>query len=157
MDFRVVSSDVPADPASDLPLAAAFDISAVITTSLEAPFDDGFRSITAHSSGVVLQLDPAIVVADAAVAESSVAEPTAVIDELMSEHFASGSPESLLGFEELPMSLGTPEAIPAPVMTSAEQTPERRSSARVGVFAMLAGLVVSRKIRRNEDEEGSNS
>jgi hypothetical protein len=157
LDFRVVSSDVPVEPASDLPLVATFDISSVITTSLTTPFDDGFRSVSAHTTGVVLQLDPAIAAADAAGSESAAAEPVAAIDELMAEYFAPGSVEGLLGFEELPAALPAPEAIPVPAMTSAEQTPDRRSSARVGVFAMLAGLVVSRKIRRNEDEEGSGN
>jgi hypothetical protein len=140
-----------------LPLVATFDISSVITTSLTTPFDDGFRSVSAHTTGVVLQLDPAIAAADAAGSESAAAEPVAAIDELMAEYFAPGSVEGLLGFEELPAALPAPEAIPVPAMTSAEQTPDRRSSARVGVFAMLAGLVVSRKIRRNEDEEGSGN
>ena len=155
LDFRVVSNDAPVTPDSDLPLVAAFDISSVITTSLTTPFDDGFRSITAHSNGVVLQVDPVMAAAAETVAEVAAAEPVAEIDTLMAEHFAPGSVEGLLGFEELPIALPVPEAVPA--VSPAEPTPARQTAGRVGVFATLAGLVMSRRIRRSEDEDGSSN
>jgi hypothetical protein len=153
LDFRVVSSETPTEPAGDTPLLAAIDVNSLITTSLSAAFDDGFRSISVHSNGVVLQIDPTAAEAVPASVPQTADGSAVVIDALMAEYLAPGNTDGLLGFEELPTAAAIPAA--APALTSSEHAQRQTTATPVGILGMLAGLVLSRRMRRNDEEERS--
>jgi hypothetical protein len=157
LDFRVVSADSPDQPDGDSPLltanarlAAGIDLNTIFTTAEPAVADDGFRSLAVHSSGVVMQIDPEVTssMAIPAAVESRATENVAEIDALMADFLASGTREALAGFEALPAAPNVAMSVPV------EPAAKSQTSARTGVLAMLAGLVVSRKVRRTDEEEG---
>ncbi|MFM7059414.1 MAG: hypothetical protein ACKO2P_21080 [Planctomycetota bacterium] len=156
LDFRVVSSDSPEQPNGDgdAPLIAGLNLNTVFTTVMPAVEDDGFRSVSVHATGVVVQLDPEVIELPAAapVVDSSVTEATAEIDTLMAEFLASGTPEKLTGFEAVP---AVPTVASAPVVADGEPATQKAVVSRTSILAMLAGLVLPRIVRRNDDEEGA--
>jgi hypothetical protein len=157
LDFRVVSADSLDQPDGDSPLvtadavlAADIDLNTIFTTAGPAVADDGFRSLAVHSSGVVMQIDPEVTrsMDIPAAVESKATENVAEIDALMADFLASGTREALAGFEAMPAAPDVAMSVPV------EPAARSQTSARTGVLAMLAGLVVSRKVRRT-DEEGA--
>jgi hypothetical protein len=153
MDFRVVSGDSSDQPGGNVPLIAGVELNAVFTTVMPEVEDDGIRSFAVHSTGVVLQVDPEVIDTPAVVPTvvEPVEESAAEIDVLMAEFLAAGTPETLVGFESVPTVPAAPQVAPV-------EPAERNSVAsRTGLLAMLAGIVLPRVVRRNDDDEDVNS
>ena len=142
LDFRVVSADQTEEaPAFDPSLAGSV-IPVVLNVQGEGRFDDEYRSISAHPAGIVVQIAPEQWPLVEEVTEPVMAAPIAgaEIDDVM----AAWSSDQLIEVAVPTLSAAVP------VVTSSGSTETGRKSLSLpgAAFAMIAGLVVNRRRRK---------
>jgi hypothetical protein len=142
LDFRVVSADPTEEAPAFDPSLAGTVIPVVLNVQGEGWFDDGYRSISAHPAGIVVQITPEQWPMVEEVTEPVMAAPVAgaEIDDVM----AAWTSDQLIEVAVPTLSAA------APVVTSSQSAETGRKSQSLpgAAFAMIAGLVVNRRRRK---------